>query len=186
MARQATSRVGPAENWFVEAGRVEAGRVEGLRVEGLRIEGLASAGFTLIEVVCVLAIIAMLAAIVLPALPHTTSHQRLEGYAVETAALLNADRESARRQHRDVTTVIDTPARVIRSGTSGWAVRLPSDVSLRALLAARCQDRAAGSAIHHLASGLSCGGVITMTRPGGGYQINVNWLTGGAEIVPVH
>jgi general secretion pathway protein H len=149
-------------------------------------EARASAGFTLIEVVCVLAIVAMLAAIVLPAMPRNTSHQRLEGYAIETAALLNADQQSARRQHRDVATVVDAPARVIRSGASGWTVRVPPDVMMEALLASRCKDRPAGAAIHHLASGMSCGGVVTMTRHGGGFQIKVNWLTGGAEVVPIH
>jgi general secretion pathway protein H len=146
----------------------------------------ASAGFTLLEVVCVLAIVATLAAIVLPAMPRTTSHLRLEGYAVETAALLNADQQSARRLHRDVATAVDAPARVIRSGASRWTVRLPSDVTVGTLFASSCQDHAAGAAIHHLASGMSCGGVITMTRQGVGFQIKVNWLTGGAEVAQIN
>ena len=50
----------------------------------------AQAGFTLIEVVCVLAIIGLLAALVLPAIPRGTSQERLAGYAVEVAALLKA------------------------------------------------------------------------------------------------
>jgi general secretion pathway protein H len=149
-------------------------------------EADASAGFTLIEVICVLAIVAMLAAIVLPAIPRETSRPRLEGYAVETAALLNADQDYARRQHRDVATAIDAPSRIIRSGASGWAVRLPADVTVEAVLAARCRERAAGATIVHLASGMSCGGVIALTRVGSGFQIKVNWLTGGAEIVPVN
>jgi general secretion pathway protein H len=36
------------------------------------------------------------------------------------------------------------------------------------------------------ASGMSCGGVIALTRLGVGYQIRVNWLTGGVEIVPLN
>jgi general secretion pathway protein H len=149
-------------------------------------EAGASAGFTLIEVVCVLAIVALLAAIALPAMPRDTSHQRLEGYAVETAALLNADQQSAQRQHRDIATAVDVQSRTIRSGSRNWAVRLPSDVTVQATLAARCQDRVAGGTISHLASGMSCGGVIAMTRLGAGYQIKVNWLTGGAEVVPIN
>jgi prepilin-type N-terminal cleavage/methylation domain-containing protein len=50
----------------------------------------AQAGFTLIEVVCELAIIALLAALVLPAIPRGTVQERLAGYAVEVAALLKA------------------------------------------------------------------------------------------------
>jgi general secretion pathway protein H len=144
-----------------------------------------SAGFTLIEVVCVLAIVAILAAIALPAIPRGTSRQRLEAYAAETAALLNADQESARRNHHDVATMVDALSRTIRSGATGLVVRLPSDVTVRGLFAARCQDRAAGTAIHHLASGMSCGGAIELLRPGEGFEIKVNWLTGGAEVVPI-
>jgi len=34
-----------------------------------------------------------------------------------------------------------------------------------------------------LPSGMSCGGVITLSRLGMIYQIRVNWLTGGVDIV---
>jgi general secretion pathway protein H len=47
----------------------------------------AADGFTLIEVVAVVAIVAILAAIVVPGLPRGTSRARLEGYAVEAAAV---------------------------------------------------------------------------------------------------
>src|SRR5712672_2570627 len=45
-------------------------------------------GFTLLEVVCVVAILAILAGFVFPWLPRTTSRARLESYAIATAALL--------------------------------------------------------------------------------------------------
>jgi general secretion pathway protein H len=57
-------------------------------------------GFTLLEIVCVLAIVAMLAAIALPAMPRGTTLPNIEGYALETAALLNADHNAAQRQKR--------------------------------------------------------------------------------------
>jgi len=54
--------------------------------------GSSERGFALIEMLCVLAIIGMLAAIILPAVPRATSRAKLESYAVETAALLKAGR----------------------------------------------------------------------------------------------
>ena len=48
----------------------------------------AEEGFTLLEIVCVLAIIAGLAAIILPAIPRGTSRARLQAYAIEAASLL--------------------------------------------------------------------------------------------------
>jgi general secretion pathway protein H len=73
----------------------------------------------------------------------------------------------------------------VRSGATGRVVRVPGDVHFEALLASRCNQRAAGTAINFFGSGMSCGGTIALTRSGGGYQIRVNWLTGGIEVVPV-
>jgi general secretion pathway protein H len=143
-------------------------------------------GFTLIEIICVLAIIAMLAAIVLPAIPRGTSRPRLEAYAVQTAALLKGDHNAAFRQQREIATLVDAPARVIRSGASGRVVRLPPDVVVEATLAARCNGQASGSSIRYFASGISCGGVIALKRPGSIFQVRVNWLTGEAEVVSLN
>jgi general secretion pathway protein H len=141
-------------------------------------------GFALIEILCVLAIIGLLAAIILPAIPHATTRAKLESYAVETAALLKEDRNAALRGHVQVTTQVSAEARSIRSGVTGRVVRLPGDVRLQAMLASRCADRSAGRSIDFFPSGMSCGGVIALARPGMGFEIRVNWLTGGVDIVP--
>jgi general secretion pathway protein H len=141
-------------------------------------------GFALIEILCVLAMIALLAAIILPAVPRSTSRARLESLAVETAALLRSDRQVALRRHVRIATHVDSDARLIRSGVTGHRIRLPSDVELSALLANTCGDRAVGRSIDFLPSGMSCGGVIALARPGIGYEVRVNWLTGGVDIVP--
>ncbi len=149
-----------------------------------RIEG-AEAGFTLIEVVCVVAIIAMLAAIILPGIPRSTSQARLQAYAIETAALLKADRDAAIRRHSEVRTEVSALSRSLRSGATGRVIRVPDDVAFDALLAARCNQHGAGSSISFFGSGMSCGGTIALTRQGVGFQVRVNWLTGGVEVVPV-
>ena len=146
--------------------------------------GRGERGFALIEILCVLAIIGMLAAIILPAIPRATTRAKLESYAVETAALLKADRNAALRRHVQVTTLVDAEQRSIRSGVTGRVIRLPNDVSLDAILASRCADRVAGRSIDFFPSGMSCGGTIALARPGMGFEVRVNWLTGGVEIVP--
>jgi general secretion pathway protein H len=141
-------------------------------------------GFALIEIVCMLAIIGLLAAIILPAIPRATTRAKLEGFAVQIAALLKADRNAALRRHVRVTTQIDAAARAIRSGVTGRSIRLPSDVSLEAMLASHCANRRAGRSIDFFPTGMSCGGVVALARPGMGFEVRVNWLTGGVDIVP--
>jgi general secretion pathway protein H len=149
-----------------------------------RAEDGGERGFALIEILCVLAIIGLLAAIILPAIPRATTRAKLESYAVETAALLKADRNAALRRQIQVTTQIDAAARSIRSGVTGRTLRLPNDVTVDAMLAARCADRDVGRSIDFFPTGMSCGGVIALVRPGMGYEVRVNWLTGGVDIVP--
>jgi general secretion pathway protein H len=142
-----------------------------------------TAGFTLLETVAVFAVVAMLAAILLPSLPRSTSRQRLAGYAVETAALLKADRTAATRRNTQVSAQINAPARVIRSGATGRTLQIPADVSFQAVLPRTCNERPAHSTISFFATGMSCGGTIILSRLGVGFEVRVNWLTGGVEIV---
>jgi len=137
----------------------------------------------LLEIVCVLAIIALVVAIILPAMPRVTSRAKLEGYAVQAATLLKMDRNAALRRHAAVATEVEAPARWIRSGATGQVLRVPNDVAIDAMLAKKCAGRESGRTIDFFPSGMSCGGVIALTRPGMGYEIRVNWLTGGVDIV---
>ena len=141
-------------------------------------------GFTLLEMVCVLAIIALLAAVLLPFAPHETSRSRLQAYALQTAALLKTDRDAAIMRHAGVATLVDAEARAIRSGSSRAAIVIPADVRFDALLPQTCRQRAALSTISFFANGTSCGGTIALTRFDTGYEIHVNWLTGRIEVAP--
>src|SRR2546430_2189693 len=107
----------------------------------------AEDGFTLLEMVCILAIIAMLTAVLLPNIPRNTSRPRLEAYAVETASLLKADRTAAIRHRVQIATQVDAGARSLRSGSTGQILRVPDDVAFDAILPNRCNDRPAVSTI---------------------------------------
>ena len=141
-------------------------------------------GFTLLEMVCVLAIIALLAAVLLPFIPQQTSRSRLQAYALQAATLLKADRNAAIRDRTNVATVVDAQARAIRSGASRAVIRIPDDVRFDALLPQTCRQRTALSTIDFFANGTSCGGTIALTRLDAAFEIRVNWLTGRIEIVP--
>jgi general secretion pathway protein H len=141
-------------------------------------------GFTLLEMVCAIALIAIIAAILLPIAPRHTSRARLQAYALETATLLKSDRNAAIRAGADVSTLVDAPSRAIRSGATSQTIRIPDDVRFDALLPRTCQQRAVLSTISFFADGMSCGGTIALARLDMTYEIRVNWLTGRIEIVP--
>lgn len=143
------------------------------------------AGFVLLEVICALAVVGLLAAIVLPAFPLHTTRVRLQAYAAETAAILKRDRNEARRRNIVVETWTSASMRQVRSGTGGRAVQFPRDVVVDTLLATNCGNRRGGDAIQFYPSGRSCGGTVSLAIPGARYDIRVNWLTGGVEVVAV-
>src|SRR6516164_6557617 len=124
----------------------------------VRMSKASEGGFTLLEMVCVIAIVAMLAAVLLPFVPRNTSRARLQAYALEAASLLKADRNAAIRGGTDVTTLVDAPSRAIRSGATAQTLRIPEDVRFEALLPQTCRQRAALSTISFFADGMSCGG----------------------------
>jgi len=142
-------------------------------------------GFTLIEIVCVLAIVSLLAALALPMFPRATPRARLEGYALQIAAMLKGDRAAAMRGGKQVSTTFDAAGLAVRSGWSDERLALPADVGFNALVAKTCAGKRAGASIDFFPTGMSCGGAVDIWRGGMGYEVRVNWLTGGVEIVPI-
>jgi len=140
-------------------------------------------GFTLMEMVCVLAIMALLAALTFPYLSPGSTPAEAEAYAVKIASLLKADRYAAIRGGVPVATLLSARARTVRSGAGSGVVQLPANIAMDATLAQRCAGVNTSSGIAFFPSGMSCGGVIALTRPGLNIEIRVNWLTGGVEIV---
>ena len=143
----------------------------------------AQRGFTLLEMVCVLAIIGLLSAVLLPFIPHNTSRSRLQAYALQAATLLKADRNAAIRRGTDVATLVDPGSRRIVSGAGKSTIRVPDDVHFDATLPKTCNQKPAFSTISFFANGMSCGGAIALTRFDAGYEVRVNWLPGRVEIV---
>jgi general secretion pathway protein H len=140
-------------------------------------------GFTLIEMICVLAITALLAALVFPYLSSDSTPAEVDAFALRIASVLKADRYAAIRSGAPVATLLSARAKTIRSGAGSGMVRLPSSIAFDAVLAKRCAGVNASGGIAFFPSGMSCGGVIALARPGINVEIRVNWLTGGVEIV---
>ena len=151
-----------------------------------RPSGGASAGFTLIEIVCALAIVALVAA--LPAGladPHVAPAWK--PMRSRPPSLLIADRAAAmRRDVRRCYTQLDAKvAHTIASGSEASVAHSPEvDFWTRCSRAEIARAAALERAIVFLPNGMSCGGVIFIGRQNQAFEVRVNWLTGAVDVAP--
>lgn len=139
------------------------------------------AGFSLIEVVAVMLIIALVASLAVATMPGT-GRGRLKALALETAALLRRERLGAVMTGRERQVSIDGEQRVL-IGDSGGVVAVPRDVVLDILgIDAFWSGRQAVVRFHP--DGASTGAVLKLSREKAEYEIRVNWYTGGVAIAP--
>jgi general secretion pathway protein H len=139
------------------------------------------AGFTLIEVVAVMLIIALVASLAVTMMPGT-GRSGLKALTLQTAALLRRERLGAMMTGRERGVSLDGERRVL-VGEGGDAVALPGDVALDILgIDALRAGRLAVVRFHP--DGASTGAVLKLSREKTEYEIRVNWYTGGVAIAP--
>jgi len=140
------------------------------------------AGFTLIEMQAVMMIIALIAALVLTALPGTGRAQ-VKALALQTAALFRRERLGAILGARTREVSIDGTQRLI-IGDSGDRVSIPRDVVVD-VLALDEVWRGRQAVVRFLPDGASSGTVVRFSREGATYEVRVNWYTGGVLVAPL-
>jgi len=151
-----------------------------------RATGLASAadreaGFTLIEVIAVMLIIALVASLAVTMMPGT-GRAGLKALTLQTAALLRRERLGAILTGRDRQVSLDGERRAL-IGEGDDAVALPPDVVLDILgIDALWSGRLA--VVRFYPDGASTGAVLKLSREKTEYEIRVNWYTGGIAISP--
>ena len=139
------------------------------------------AGFTLIEVMAVMLIIALVASLAVTMMPGT-GRAGLKALALQTAALLRRERLGAVLTGRDREVSLDGERRVL-VGDGGDIVVLPRDIVLDILgVDAVWSGRQAVVRFHP--DGASTGAVVKLSREKAEYEIRVNWYTGGVTIQP--
>ena len=137
------------------------------------------AGFTLIEMQAVMMIIALIAALVLTALPGTGRTQ-VKAIALQTAALFRRERLGAILTARTREVSIDGNERAL-IGDGGDRVAVPPDVMVD-ILALDEVWSGRQAVVRFLPDGASSGTVVRFSREGASYEVRVNWYTGGVAI----
>jgi general secretion pathway protein H len=140
-----------------------------------------TAGFSLIEVVAVMLIIALVASLSITMIPGT-GRARLKALTFETAALFRRERLGAILTGRERHVSLDGPRRVL-VGDGGGVVAIPHDVTVDVLGTNELwANRSAVVRFHP--DGASSGAVLRLSREKAEYEIRINWYTGGVAIEP--
>ena len=145
------------------------------------------AGFTLIEIVVVLAVAALMMTAVPPLFDAVLPGVELKGAARRTLASLRLARDTAIRTGGDTALTIDVESR--RLSLPGFRpVSLPGRIDLDLEVARRELLDEERGAIRFFPDGSSTGGRIVLSRGEGqeatGYQVGVDWLTGRVRMAP--
>lgn len=137
-------------------------------------------GFTLLEVTAAMLIIALVSALVIAAWPGT-GRAGLKAVTLETAAMLRHERAAAILTGRTRYVWLDHERRML-VGDSGDRVAIPRDVVLDLLSAEALRDGRGSIALFD-PDGTSSGAALRLSRDELGYEVRVNWYTGGVAIV---
>jgi general secretion pathway protein H len=121
-------------------------------------------------------IIALTASIVMATVPGT-GRTRLKAVALETAALLRRERLGAILSGHNRDVFLDNRQLVGQAGS----VAIPNDVVL-VILGAKALLRERQSIVRFHPDGASSGTVLRLSREGAGYEVRVNWFTGGVVV----
>ena len=145
--------------------------------------GAARAGFTLVEMMIVLALMAMAMAFLGPLLPHGTSPRALDRLGTAVALAARQARTDSMRRNVETALVFDGASRAFLVLPGQDRTPLPDDVTAT-LSTSRAMAEGARPAIRFLPDGRSSGGEIRLASRGATVHLVVDWLTGWPKRVP--
>ena len=140
-------------------------------------EAAAGAGFTLVELLVVLAILALVVALGVPAFQRVLPGLQLKSGAETVATAMREARGLAIGTNTEIALVIDIDEHSLRLGDSP-PVRLPPGLALTLLTARREVIGSGSGRIRFYPDGTSTGGRVTLALDHRVYHVAVDWLTG--------
>ncbi|WP_316182553.1 MULTISPECIES: GspH/FimT family pseudopilin [unclassified Bradyrhizobium] len=136
-----------------------------------------SAGFTLVEMLAVLVILALAAAAAVPMLSRGTGTVSLDAATGELASALRATRAAAIVQNRVMTLSVDVDRRTFGSEVVSSRSFAPQ-IQAKLTYAAATQSEPAVGGFRFFPDGSSTGGDLSLELGGREVRLCVGWLTG--------
>jgi general secretion pathway protein H len=143
----------------------------------------ASAGVTLLELLIVLAIMAIVAALVVPMFGGGVSTGELKSAAREVAAGLRFARSEALATRQETRVLLDLERRTFRIERDARTHVLPPQIELKLFTAQRDLVSETVGSIRFFPDGGSNGGRVTLAAGERKYDVDVDWLTGRVAIL---
>jgi general secretion pathway protein H len=144
---------------------------------------VGSKGFTLLELLVVLAIAALMVGLVPPLISGLGGSTELKGGARQLAAGLKWARNEAVMKQREATLTLDIERRRFAMTGNPREFPLPKDARIKLYTAqSELLDESSGS-IRFFPDGSSTGGHISLADDRIEYTVNVDWLTGRIKIL---
>ena len=136
-------------------------------------------GFTLLELLIVIAIVGMLSSIAVAAIPISSPERDVHETADRIGSLLRAARSEALRGGQASAVRFDLDdRRILRTGGEG-TLSLPETIAIEVTVAQRPAGASGRPAIAFRPDGTSSGGSVLIRGGGTERRLAVNWLTGG-------
>ena len=141
-------------------------------------------GFTLFELLVVIALISLLLAVIPLAFPKAIEQTKLRGATRELANALKVARSRAVSGVREIPVALDVQSRVYAVDESQQSLDLPADAHMVLTTAGVEQTSTHAGAIRSFPDGSSTGGRIALSLRNTQYVVDVNWLSGRVTITP--
>jgi general secretion pathway protein H len=139
-------------------------------------------GTTLIEVLIVMAILALVAAVALPSVRLPDRAHSLRSIAADIAGRLRAARATALSENREVAFAFDAETRAYAVEGTGPPQPLPPAIDISITTAREFVRDAQDVKVMFFADGTSSGGAIKLTEARQSVTITIAWLTAAIEI----
>ena len=141
----------------------------------------AARGFTLVEILAVVALIALALAVVSVSVGGGLAGAKVKAASRDLVAALRYTRGQAIVKHEAQTLSVDVDKRRYRAPNKKW-VELPKDMTMK-LFTARSELEEEGiGRIRFFPDGSSTGGHIDLLRDDATWRIEVLWLTGEVSL----
>jgi general secretion pathway protein H len=146
-------------------------------------ERVFEAGFSLVEMLVVLTILALTATLAMPLLSGGSEGLRLQTAASELAAAFRVTRSAAILRNTETTLIIDVDRRIFGSTVVSQRP-FAADIDAKLTFASGIRSASSNGGYQFFPDGSSTGGDVTLSLRGKQTKLCIDWLTGQVRREP--